>query len=244
MDAPKRKKANSNRMCSEPQCKNRAVAGEVSLHVFPRHKKLRKLWAARMRIGKEVTGEMYVCNEHFKQEDYFWSNLDGSLKPRLPRLKKGAVPSLKMPVRTHETQVKPRPSRRKLTEASHGMKPDDLPPAVSREEVCACVPPVVPCAAENCDQPVQAWLSAVSTCPSSHVGNEEMPTGHTEAEVQNLLHQLQKPELQKSSADKAMQANVLHDMAQKFKLTELLTTDYKMNAFTGIPNMTLLNKIV
>ncbi|XP_049524638.1 uncharacterized protein LOC125946177 isoform X3 [Dermacentor silvarum] len=179
MDAPKRKKANSNRMCSEPQCKNRAVAGEVSLHVFPRHKKLRKLWAARMRIGKEVTGEMYVCNEHFKQEDYFWSNLDGSLKPRLPRLKKGAVPSLKMPVRTHETQVKPRPSRRKLTEASHGMKPDDLPPAVSREEVCACVPPVVPCAAENCDQPVQAWLSAVSTCPSSHVGNEEMPTGIT-----------------------------------------------------------------
>lgn len=41
-----------------------------------------------------------------------------------------------------------------------------------------------------------------------------------------------------------MQANVLHDMAQKFKLTELLTTDSKLNAFTGIPNMTLLNKIV
>lgn len=58
--------------------------------------------------------------------------------------------------------------------------------------------------------------------------------------MQNLLHQLQKPR----SADKAMQANVLHDMAQKFKLTELLTTDSKLNAFTGIPNMTLLNKIV
>ncbi|XP_049520522.1 uncharacterized protein LOC125944236 [Dermacentor silvarum] len=93
-----------------------------------------------MRIGKEVTGDMYVCSEHFKQEDYFWSHFDGSLKPRLPRLKKGAVPSLKIPVRTHETQVEPRPSRRKVTEASHGMKPDDLPPAVSREEVCACVP--------------------------------------------------------------------------------------------------------
>lgn len=33
-------------------------------------------------------------------------------------------------------------------------------------------------------------------------------------------------------------------MAQKFKITELLTTDSKQNAFTGIPNVTLPNKIV
>ncbi|KAL1415988.1 hypothetical protein MTO96_028417 [Rhipicephalus appendiculatus] len=139
MDASKKKKPNSNRMCSVPQCSDRAVAGDVSLHVFPRDKKLRKLWAAKMRIGKKVTGEMYACSEHFRQDDYFWSHL-----------------------------------------------------------------------------------------------------GHTEAEVQNLLHELQKP----LSADKAVQANVPHDMAQKFKLTDLLTTDSKLNTFTGIPNMTLLNKIV
>ncbi|KAH6934721.1 hypothetical protein HPB50_027432 [Hyalomma asiaticum] len=84
MDAQKKQKAKSNRMCSVPQCSNRAVAGEISLHVFPRDKKLRKLWAAKMRIGKKVTGEMYVCSEHFKQEDYFWSHLGGSLRLRAP----------------------------------------------------------------------------------------------------------------------------------------------------------------
>ncbi|KAH6928767.1 hypothetical protein HPB50_019467 [Hyalomma asiaticum] len=34
-----------------------------------------------MRIGKKVTGEMYVCSEHFKQEDYFWSHLDRVIFP-------------------------------------------------------------------------------------------------------------------------------------------------------------------
>ncbi|KAL1442655.1 hypothetical protein MTO96_030680 [Rhipicephalus appendiculatus] len=78
MDASEKKKSNSNRMCSVPQCSNRAVAGEVSLHVFPRDKKLRKLWEAKMRIGKKVTGEMYACSEHFRQDDYFWSHLGAS----------------------------------------------------------------------------------------------------------------------------------------------------------------------
>lgn len=35
--------------------------------------------AAKMHISKKVTGEMYVCSEHFKQDDYFWSHLDKPL---------------------------------------------------------------------------------------------------------------------------------------------------------------------
>ncbi|KAH6926712.1 hypothetical protein HPB50_021231 [Hyalomma asiaticum] len=39
-----------------------------------------------MRIGKKVTGEMYVCSEHFKQEDYFWSHLGDVPKTAALRL--------------------------------------------------------------------------------------------------------------------------------------------------------------
>lgn len=69
------RKWNSNRICSVPQCTNRTVVGEISLHKFPKNKKLRALWAVKLRIGKEVSDNMVACSEHFKKEDYFWSHL-------------------------------------------------------------------------------------------------------------------------------------------------------------------------
>ncbi|KAH9359900.1 hypothetical protein HPB48_000015 [Haemaphysalis longicornis] len=67
------RKFSSNRICSVPQCKNRAVANKISLHSFPRDDRLKKAWTVILRIGKLVTPAMVVCSEHFVNNDFFWS---------------------------------------------------------------------------------------------------------------------------------------------------------------------------
>ncbi|KAH7952020.1 hypothetical protein HPB52_016886 [Rhipicephalus sanguineus] len=63
-------------MCCVPQCTNRAVKDEISLHSFPLDARLKKEWVVKLRIGKPVTPPMKVCSAHFISEDFFWSSID------------------------------------------------------------------------------------------------------------------------------------------------------------------------
>ncbi|KAH8029052.1 hypothetical protein HPB51_022172 [Rhipicephalus microplus] len=76
-------------MCCVPQCTNRAVKDEISLHSFPLDVRLKKEWVERVRMGKPVTPPMKIPNcGHLIEDD----------------LKKTAVPSRSMPIRTHEKE--------------------------------------------------------------------------------------------------------------------------------------------
>ncbi|XP_037507363.2 peroxynitrite isomerase THAP4 [Rhipicephalus sanguineus] len=138
-------RAKSNRMCSVPQCTNRAIFGKVSLHRFPKEKKRRKLWTIKLRIGKQVSKEMVVCSEHFNKDDFFWGHLD-ELKPLRRRLKRNAVPSQNIPLRSHEAEVRPRICRRKHTADTQGNKGQDtaVPPEAVTDGDCACELPNYP----------------------------------------------------------------------------------------------------
>lgn len=59
------------------------------------------------------------------------------------------------------------------------------------------------------------------------------------AEALLLLHQLDGS----PKKDKAVQANPQHDIGPKFRIADLLTTDAKLNTFTGIPDHKILNKL-
>ncbi|KAH7955381.1 hypothetical protein HPB52_000803 [Rhipicephalus sanguineus] len=45
-------------MCCVPQCTNRAVKDEISLHSFPLDARFKKEWVVNLRIGKPVTTPM------------------------------------------------------------------------------------------------------------------------------------------------------------------------------------------
>ncbi|KAH8032863.1 hypothetical protein HPB51_003246 [Rhipicephalus microplus] len=62
-------------MCCVPQCTNRAVKEEISLHSFPLDVRLKKEWVVKLRIGKPVTPPMKFCSAHFVTEDFLWSSI-------------------------------------------------------------------------------------------------------------------------------------------------------------------------
>ena len=64
------RKSTSNKYCSVPGCYSKTKTGEISLHLFPKDKHLRKQWQTRLRFGKKVTDSMPVCSLHFKKEDF------------------------------------------------------------------------------------------------------------------------------------------------------------------------------
>lgn len=94
----------SNKMCSVPQCDNRAMKGSISLHSFPSDARLKKVWQTKLRIGRPITPYMRVCSCHFTRSDFSWTTL-AMHSPNKRRLKKGAVPSMCLPVRTHERRA-------------------------------------------------------------------------------------------------------------------------------------------
>lgn len=107
-------------MCCIPQCSNRALPGTTSLHCFPKDKKERKLWTIKLRIGKPVSDTMVVCSDHFEKDDFFWSNV-GGFEPMRQRLKKGVLPSRKIPVRAHDVPAKARKTSRSYAMGDRGM---------------------------------------------------------------------------------------------------------------------------
>nr|XP_037270499.1 beta-1,3-galactosyltransferase 1-like [Rhipicephalus microplus] len=58
-----------------PQCTNRAVKDEISLHSFPLDVRLKKEWVVKLRIGKPVAPPMKFCSAHFVTEDFLWSSI-------------------------------------------------------------------------------------------------------------------------------------------------------------------------
>lgn len=107
------RKFNSNRMCSVPQCSNRAVNRKISLHTFPFDAALKEEWCVRLRIYKPVTPAMKVCSAHFVASDFFWGTIEPHVwEPCVKRLKKNAMPSQCLPP---DTQYKIRSSRQKAS---------------------------------------------------------------------------------------------------------------------------------
>ncbi|XP_034238939.1 uncharacterized protein LOC117643890 [Thrips palmi] len=100
---PKRKHEKHN--CCVPQC---SVYKNPSIHMHrvPSDPVRKKKWAVAIRTGKELTQYMLVCGKHFRKDDYLPT---GSKKPSL---KKTAVPSQNLPIRSHE-RVETSPVKRK-----------------------------------------------------------------------------------------------------------------------------------
>ncbi|XP_075548358.1 uncharacterized protein LOC142582477 [Dermacentor variabilis] len=85
--------------------------------------------------------------------------LKDGLKPLRKRLKRNAVPSQKIPMRSHEASVRPRVPRRKPPTDSQGNEgqQDDVSEVVINED-CACELPDNLEESEYNDPPVQDWL--------------------------------------------------------------------------------------
>ncbi|KAK3920209.1 THAP domain-containing protein 2 [Frankliniella fusca] len=98
---PKKKRERHN--CCVPQC-SELLNPSIRLHYAPSDPKRRREWAQAIRTGKELTKHMRVCSKHFRREDF--------LPTGTRSLKKTAVPSLNLPVRSHET-AKSSPQKRK-----------------------------------------------------------------------------------------------------------------------------------
>ncbi|KAL1468271.1 hypothetical protein MTO96_041598 [Rhipicephalus appendiculatus] len=228
-------------MCSVSQCTNRAIYGKVSLHRFPKEKKRRKLWTIKLRIGKEVSKEMVVCSEHFEKDDFFWGHLD-ELEPLRRRLKRNAVPSRNIPLRSHEAKVTPRTGRRKRTADAQGNKGQDN--LVAAEAVsdgdCACVPPNVSEDGECDDQPLQEWLPPLSSSCTSTLQDTRTAAEQDSARVLVQLQEL----CSSSELDKCIQVNTLDITTQKIRISDLMLSDAHLNTLTGVPHHELLNKIV
>ena len=56
--------------CSVPQCRTYATELGVSLHQYPRDKKLREAWVVNLRTGKQLSATSRVCNKHFRDEGF------------------------------------------------------------------------------------------------------------------------------------------------------------------------------
>ncbi|KAL1451300.1 hypothetical protein MTO96_043866 [Rhipicephalus appendiculatus] len=110
---------------------------------------------------------MVVCSEHFKKDDFFWAHLD-ELEPLRRRLKRNAVPSRNIPLRSHEAKGTPRTGRRKHTADAQGNKGQDN--LVAAEAVsdgdCACVPPNVP---EDEQDAARVLVQLQELCSSSEL---------------------------------------------------------------------------
>ncbi|XP_075553280.1 uncharacterized protein LOC142585991 isoform X1 [Dermacentor variabilis] len=160
--------------------------------------------------------------------------LKDGLKPLRKRLKRNAVPSQKIPMRSHEASVRPRVPRRKPPTDSQGNEgqQDDVSEVVINED-CACELPDNLEESEYNDPPVQDWLPPLSSSCSRTTA--ERDAARALVELQELGHT---PELNKS-----VQVNSL-DFTQKFRISDVLLSDAHLNTLTGVPSHALLNKIV
>nr|XP_023012461.1 uncharacterized protein LOC111502578 [Leptinotarsa decemlineata] len=95
--------SNSHRYCSVRECKN-YVSDNVSMHSFPQDTNLAKEWKIKLKISKPITKFMCVCSEHFKADDFTLNTRNRKLK----RLKKGVIPSQKIPKGMTIENKKPR----------------------------------------------------------------------------------------------------------------------------------------
>ncbi|XP_044764262.1 uncharacterized protein LOC123320867 isoform X2 [Coccinella septempunctata] len=91
----------SKHRCCVSQCKSRNTS-EITLLKFPRDENLRKKWAEKLKIEENATTNLYVCSLHFKPTDF-----QALGYPFIKhRLKRGAIPSGKIPKVPQKSQKK------------------------------------------------------------------------------------------------------------------------------------------
>ncbi|XP_037523632.2 uncharacterized protein LOC119400708 [Rhipicephalus sanguineus] len=249
------KKYKSHKMCCVPQCTRRAVKGEVSLHTFPSDNRVKKEWVVKLRIGKPVTETMRVCSAHFVPEDFFWGTTAPEIwKPARRQLKKTAVPSQCLPVRSLDNED---PARNQAS-AERASR------AVARASRLHAADPLdglqnIPCSPPQND-PEGASLTSEASEPES-TGNmvkentkeddaaEALvllgahPTefeGVNSAAVESLL---QFNRTQTASLHKAVQVNPCTAPSTCRTLVDLFQSDACVKAFTGVEDMRLLMTI-
>ncbi|XP_059049087.1 uncharacterized protein LOC131844268 [Achroia grisella] len=94
-----KKKRKRSTYCCVPQCRNSMKDG-LSFHLFPTNSNRKKLWENVLKLDQPASVYMHVCSAHFTHKDYF----PGPLKVRR-RLKKTAVPSIKLPERKNNINI-------------------------------------------------------------------------------------------------------------------------------------------
>ncbi|KAF2896823.1 hypothetical protein ILUMI_09353 [Ignelater luminosus] len=104
------RKSKSKVYCSVPQCHN-YISKTYSMHRFPRDKDLMTKWQLALQIGKPISKYMFVCSEHFLPTDYIKSSVPN---PQKRQLKKGVIPSQKIPCVSHEKVSTLSSTRKKL----------------------------------------------------------------------------------------------------------------------------------
>ncbi|XP_028132033.2 uncharacterized protein LOC114327558 [Diabrotica virgifera virgifera] len=88
--------------CCVPQCNSVSNKTEnVKFHKFPSNKDLQKRWLIAIRSGKRISKHTKICSRHFSDENYTVTSLG-----QWRILKKDVVPSLNLPKRKLDTQVK------------------------------------------------------------------------------------------------------------------------------------------
>ncbi|KAK4875999.1 hypothetical protein RN001_012421 [Aquatica leii] len=126
----------SNEYCCVPDCKSHAKKSpDISFHRFPRQEtgkvfiktKLgqtridrRRAWEMLLKMGKRVSSRMVVCSLHFTENDYFVQST------KRKWLKLTAVPSLNLPVGSHDSVVSTLPSSRSKRAANRKLLREQL----------------------------------------------------------------------------------------------------------------------
>lgn len=240
----------SNRICSVPQCKNRAKKGAISLHKFPTDGRLKKEWAVKLRIGKPVTKEMMVCSVHFTPRDFFWNTTDPSIwTPCRKRLKRTAVPSKCLPTRRHDFKD-PAKEQASFERASRAATRSASALATN---IQAGVGVVTPCPSASSPHQVNDQGSAESDnlCPASSQGATEAAEAllllresiaDIPSQERSALGELFRLSKSSNADSLSIGVQVNTDSAPRVKATllDLLTTNSAVKAFTGVETRDLL----
>ncbi|XP_075535131.1 uncharacterized protein LOC142570655 [Dermacentor variabilis] len=99
--------------CTVPQCRTYATEPDVSLHTYPRDKRLREAWITKLRTGKQPSATARVCSKHFREEDFCYGVGAAMFGWKRRWLLRGAIPSRNLPVRPLDRPLRPqRPQNR------------------------------------------------------------------------------------------------------------------------------------
>ncbi|KAK5649444.1 hypothetical protein RI129_000473 [Pyrocoelia pectoralis] len=199
----------SKNNCCVPQCSTTYIKNKfVSLHKFPTYSKvLFQKWVVVLKIGKRVTQHMKVCSLHFRDEDFI-------LKGKA-RLKKGAVPSVNLPLRKHD---------------SVGQSQSQISERQNRAKV-------------RQQKQLESSHNAVIECTESLPSTLEVDR-EKETAVANLIYFKENTvKFCKTYEDKAVQVNVSEEY-HTYHLDSLIDSNYKCSVLTGIKSLIIFNILV
>jgi len=192
---------------------------------------------------------MPVCSLHFTQEDYH-STIEGITK-KCPRLRKNAVPTKHLPVRSHDVQssetsrarTEARNQRQKKRE--HSKLKDCIH---NRDQTVSLAMEEARDGLEELD--ISDALEILHEAANSATENDassQPALPKLDFNVQCMLATSEftaQCTLQAPSKDKSVQASPLTEIKTNFKLSDLITTESILSSFTGIGSYSLLDMLV